>query len=922
MQAISYFNTWTNTVYPLTERTSALYCSTFRRPSSLVRCFRLCVFVFVVLLSTSVAEAQNSSTEADSSRTTPLSTTPPSSGLTSPVEFSAVDSLIFRLKSGSRLSTLHGSAKVTYDGTILTAHEIDLLMAEEELHARGVRSDTGWVGRPQIIQGGDPFISDELSFNLKTQRGRMVAVQTQYEEGFIRAGVLKAMEDSTLFIKDGLYTTCSCTEDPSYSLRSNKMKMIGRKWIYTGPIQLFLYNIPTPLWLPFGFLPAQDTRRSGPLPPTYGEDQFGFYLRDWGWYFSLNEYMDLQLQGGFWTRGSWESKTMYRYRKMYAYDGQVMFDYARFRNGEPGDPDYSIRKTSAFRWMHNQTIGQKASFNANVNMSSSSYLQAVSQNYDDRIRQDLQSSVKFSQRWTGKNLTVQMNQRQVLSTGDVTMTLPSLAFSQTSFKPFARQTRLPGTKDGLRDKLTVGYNFNMNNQYQFRPLEDSELLARGDTLAAEINWFDALLSKDDFARATGSNRQFDIKASHRIPISAPFSIRRVPLLGDLNLNVSPSLSYSEDWYLETERRELNVDSTGTDITYEPGFFALRQFSSSVSMGTTFYGLFPVSGFGYQGIRHTVRPQIGFSYRPDFFGEGWGNTRDYTDKNGENIEYAVVSGVGRGRQQALTFSLSNIFETKRIQADSLSTSRGTGALQLLNLSVSTAYNFAADSLKMNDVRLSARTRILGKVDINLSSSFSPYQVNELGRLVDDSSVSWTSPLGRMTSTNITMRTSLRSKRGAGDRPLTTPRAGLVQTQPGFGASSLDGSSNILQNSYGLSTNTDFSIPWSTTLDFSYSITKTGISSIRRAILNASFDLSLTPNWKLASRTGYDIEAGKMATTSLVLSRDFECWQMSFNWVPFGLYQSWGFDLHVKSGHLRDLLRIRQPKSDVKNRFGAF
>ena len=314
---------------------------------------------------------------------------------------------------------------------------------------------------------------------------------------------------------------------------------------------------------------------------------------------------------------------MYRYRKMYSFDGQLMVDYARFRNGEPGDPNYSVRQTSAFRWMHNQTIGQTASFNANVNISSSSYLQAVSQNYDDRIRQDLQSSIKFSKRWTGRNLTVQMNQRQVLSTGQVTMTLPSLSFSQSSFKPIAPRTRAPGSKEGFRDKLTVSYTMNVNNQFNFSPLDEAELLARGDSLAADINWFDALVSAEDYTRATGDSRQFDFRASHRIPISAPFTVNRVPLIGNVNLSLSPSLSYTEDWFLESERRALSADSSGVDVSYEPGFVALRQFTSSMSMSTTFYGLFPVSALGYSGLRHTIRPNIGFSYRPDFYGDRWG-----------------------------------------------------------------------------------------------------------------------------------------------------------------------------------------------------------------------------------------------------------------------------------------------------------
>ncbi|MDE2995646.1 MAG: putative LPS assembly protein LptD, partial [Bacteroidota bacterium] len=404
--------------------------------------------------------------------------------ITSPVTVMARDSLIFHLGRATRAGTLHGDASVTYDDSHLSAWEIDLLLADEQLHARGLQADTGWVGKPRIVQGEDEFTGTQLAFSLQTQRGRVVGAQTRYEEGFIAADVVKALEDSTLFIRNGVYTTCSCVEDPSYSLRSNRMKMVDRKWIYTGPIQLYLFNIPTPLWLPFGFLPAQDNRRSGPLPPTYGEDEFGFYLRDWGWYFAMNDFMDLQLQGGFWTRGSWESRALYRYRKQYAFDGQLRVEYGRFRNGERGDPGFSIRRTNSLRWTHNQTIGQRTSFNANVNLSSSSYLRAVSQDYDDRIRQDIQSSLKFSKRWSGQNLSIQASQRQQLSTGQVSLTLPSLSFSQRSFKPFERTSPTPGSRESIRDKLTVSYRASVNNRFNFQPLPDEELLARGDTLAA------------------------------------------------------------------------------------------------------------------------------------------------------------------------------------------------------------------------------------------------------------------------------------------------------------------------------------------------------------------------------------------------------------------------------------------------------
>lgn len=836
-----------------------------------------------------------------------------------PVQFVAGDSLVLFIRGDDKTGVLFGNASVRMAGAQLNAYRIDILFGDDELHARGLRSDSGWVGKPEFLRGSDVFDGETLAYNLRTKRGRVVGAETRYEEGTIRGAVVKAREDSVIFIKDGIYTTCECAEDPSYSLRSSKMKLVNKKWIYTGPLQLYLFNIPTPLWLPFGFLPAQDTRRSGPLPPIYGEDEFGFYLRDWGWYFALNDYMDLQLQGGFWTRGSWESRTLFRYRKRYGFDGQLQVSIARFKTGEQDDPDFSIRNTGSFRWTHNQTLSPTASFNANVNFSSSSYLRGVSQNYDDRTRQTIQSTLKFLKRWRTRTLSLQTSHTQVLETDEVSLTLPSLTFSQSSFKPLMRSSRAPGVSERFYEKLTVSYNMSMNNRFSFRRRSDEELIAAGDSAAIDISWFDALTSRSDYRRATGLDEQFDFKASHRIPVSAPFSVQRLPLLGDFGINFSPSVNYTEDWFLNTDRRQLSDDSLSVETSSEPGFFALRQYSMSISASTIFYGLFPVKIGPYQSIRHTVRPNLSFNFRPDYFEDKYGYTRTYTDKNGEDVRYAIVNGVGRGLQQQLSFSVNNTFETKRVAVDSTQTAPGLAPrpVKLLDLSLSSSYNFAADSLKFGNILLNARTRLFGQVDVDFRSSFSPYKVSPDGLIRNEYAFSFPGkPLGRMTRADLTIRTSIRSGRGDGSRPMTSPRAGYTNplTDP------FNPTSQFFRGTRPTDY-ADFSIPWSLSFDFTYGITRTGAASIRRAILNTTFDFSLTPNWKIASRTGYDFERNKLVTTTIAIARDFDCWQMSFNWIPFGDFQSWGFDLHVKSSHLRDLLRIQHPRSDVRNRFGS-
>jgi len=832
------------------------------------------------------------------------------------VHFSARDSLVLLLDTleGDQ-GHLVGDARVQYRDLELTAYRIDLLFDQEELRATGLPVDTGVVGRPQFRQGGDTFTGQELRYNLRTERGRVVGAQTRIEDGYLQARVVKVTEDSVLYVQGGTYSTCPCTDGraPSYSLRTSKMKVEGR-WIYTGPIQLYLFNIPTPLWLPFGFLPAIEGRRSGPLPVQYGEDERGFYLRGWGWYWAISDYMDLQIRGGIWTKGSWQISPLFRYAKRYAFSGQLMLDYLHNRSGEKGDPDFSVTNTASFRWTHNQTLGPSANFSANVNLTTSSYLRAISESYDDRVRQTISSNIRYSKSWSqaGRSLNLSLSHQEVLTTGAVQLSFPQLSFSQRAFKPFRHGT---GSRERWYERITVSYSGTLNNQFNFTPLPDETLLARGDTSALDISWYDALFSPSAYRRATGQDVPFQFRATHRIPVSASFSMQRLPVLDrPFPVTFSTSLSYQEDWFIRTERR--GVDSTGRVVTRSvPGFFALRQFSTGLSASTTIYGLFPVRVGPFEGLRHTVRPSLSFSYRPDFSSDFWGYMRTYRDTTGREVRYPVVQGVPVGRTQSLSFSLGNVFETKRVRTDtSGNVQRQT--LQLLNVDLSTSYNFAADSLRLSSVNISARTSALGPLSLNSSLVLSPYALAPDGRTVNRYVFDLRrGRLARITSFRLSASLSLRSRtRLAEAEAAAPPRARFGDPfSPDPVTSPIP---SLLDPALHYA---DFSIPWSLNLNFSYSMSRPAHRLTRSAILNVSFDFNLTPKWKIQGRGGYDFVRGELSTTSLFIVRDLGCWQMSLSWIPFGRYQSYAFELYVKSGRLRDLLRLRQPRSDIRGRF---
>lgn len=847
-------------------------------------------------------------------------------GLKEPVTFSARDSLVIVFGEEGDQGSLVGNAAVNYGRAKLEAHTIDILFEIDELRARGLPVDTGIVGLPTFTEGESPFTGLQLAYNLRTERGRVVEARTSIEDGFITAGVAKVTEDSTLYILDGAYTTCECDigETPSYSLRARRMKIVDQEHVYTGPIRLYLFNIPTILWLPFGYLPAKEGRRSGPLAPQYGEDVRGFYLRGWGWYQAINEYMDLQVRAGLWSKGSWQINPIYRYNQRYRYSGQLSVDYLRELSGERSDPDLQVQRRASLRWQHRQTLNPTANFNANLDLTSSGYLRTVSEQYNDNVRQTVSSNLSYNKQWPrgGRSLSLTARQTQVLATGETDLTLPSLTFNQSRRTPFKRDRRAPGQDERWYERLTVSYTGSLTNQFRFDPLSDEQLIAAGDSAATDISWYDALLHPSQYRRATGrADTPLDLEASHRVPISAPFSINRIPLINrSLLLNVTPNATYTEHWFLETERQR--VDSTNRVVRDpETGFFALRQFNAGVSANSTIYGIFPVGVGPYQGLRHTLRPTVALTFTPDFNSDFWGYTRTYTDTAGVAHAYDIVRGVNR-EQRSISFRLDNVFETRRVATDTTRQRGQNRTLKLFNVDLSSSYNFAADSLKLAPIQVSSRTRILNRLGLNFSATYSPYATDSLGRTVDRYVFS---PgglrLARLTDLRLSSDFSIRG--GGSGGTLGTSTLGTFQPgTPDFGAANpFGGQQPFSQTDYSTANQyTDFSIPWSLNTSLTYNLSRFGTTSQRTLTLNMRFDFALTPKWRIQGNSGYDFERGELVTTRLYIVRDFECWEMSFNWVPFGDFQQYGFDLHVKSGKLRELLRIQQPRADVRDRFG--
>ncbi|MFB6248689.1 MAG: putative LPS assembly protein LptD [Salinibacter sp.] len=908
------------------------------------------------------------------------------------VTFSAQDSMVIRTApEGRDQGMLYGNASMSYQGASLQAQTIEMNFQTGTLRATGAPSDTAQGSRPRFQMGsggsasggpgssgprppgsggtggGQSFTGKVLSYNLNTKRGRVVAARTQQRDGYVQGEAVKVFEDSTLFVNEGTYTTCKVPTgvSPSYSLRSNRMKLSDR-WVYTGPIQLYLFNVPTPLWLPFGLLPNIQGRRSGPLAPEYGEDRRGFYLRDWGWYFALNQYTDLTIRAGIWSQGSFEIRPRFRYEKRYNYSGDLQVTYRRERRGEEIDPDFVNRHEGQIQWNHSQDLSPTASINGDVNLvTSSNFARRNSRSYNDAVSQEARSSISYRKRWPngGRSLNISANQSQQFQSGAVSMTLPNLGFSQNSFKPFQQGQRVG--QERWYEKITTSYDLDVRNSYTFRPRDPQELRRNGtpadsalaDSIQqADISWYEALFDRQKYQLATGEDELYDFQASHRIPLNVSFRVDRY------NLSLSPNARYTSDWYLSTVRRTAQRDSTGRvgDIMERtvPGFYARHDFSTSFSASSEIYGTFPVGVGPFQGLRHRLSPSLSMNYQPNFNAPLWGRTRVLRFPNGtpvvrdstgtlvpqdsatgEPVRYDILEGqsVRRSTQQwSLNFSLRNVFETKRVTTDSTGR-QNSQRVQLLNLDVSgLSYNFAADSFRVgSNIGINARTRI-DPFNISLRSSFSPYALRrttfggETRFRREDRLMVAESPLTpvRLTQFRFSLGADFSSEGGGRGGPVGRNRRRGREAQrrgpsdagrqggrrPSRRGSTERGSSSRLS---------DIQIPWSLNFNFNYGLRKPRKDvTNRNATLSVNFNLNVTQMWRVQGNTGYDFVEGELSTTRISINRSLGCWDMSFSWVPFGRFKSYSFNLQVSSGQLSQLLQLQVPRQGGRGRLGGF
>ena len=813
--------------------------------------------------------------QTDSSRFLPLSP----NAISSVVHYQAADSIALDIKQ--RRAQLYNQGVIEYDGMELKADDVRVDFNRQMLYASPVADSTGHAsGHPFFKQDDAEYIADTITFNYGTKKGLISGVITQQGEGFLHGNRVKKMNDSVMYLNSGQYTTCNHAH-PHFAINFTKSKVIAGSKLITGPAYLTIEDVPTPLALPFAYFPITHDRTSGILVPSYGwMNNRGYYLKDGGYYFALGDHLDLSLLGELYTNLSWAAEARSNYYVRYKYKGNFDIRYGITKEGIYGDSNtYNRYSDFKIAWRHDQDAkaNPRSRFSADVNLQSRNYNRNTT-NRNDYFNSTTTSSISYTaQLGSAFNLATSLRESYNVQTGLMNIKLPSLSLSSVTFYPLRRSQ--PTGSYRWYENISLSYSLSADNNIT---AQDSDL----------------------FRQSTLDRMQYGVQ--HAIPLSSSIKVLKY-------FNWTNSISYNERWHWSTIRKSYDTATAVTTIDTVRGFRANRDVSFSSSLSTRIYGMFNFKYGPLRALRHVINPSVAFNFRPDFGSERLGYWQQYTDNSGYVHRYSIFEqslygGPVDGKSGQVRFSVGNNLEIKVKSAKDTVT--GTRKITLLeNLNLSMSYDLARDSLRWSDLSVSGRTTLFKNVILNYSGSFCPYEVDSLGRKHDQllwdtrrqlfrkDNATWSTQI----SVNLNNSTFKSDDKGhTGERPKGEQLVAPIMQSP------YNYNPALLMGTYA-----DFSFPWNLSLNYTFSY----VSKYDAALFNLKHDvtqtlsvsgsLNLTQNWRVAVSTGYDFVNHGMSYTSIDIYRDLHCWEMRFNWIPFGYYKSWNFQINIKASSLKDV-----------------
>ena len=838
-----------------------------------------------------------------------------------PIKYSSKDSMTYN--AIDRRVNLFGNSEVEYTNMDLVADIISMNIDSSLVFATHSTDSVGnKVGKPVFKQGEDTYEMEKITYNFKTQKGFIQNVSTEQGEGFMQSKESKRDGDGVVNLMHGTYTTCDANP-PHFYIALSRAKVYPGKEVIAGPSYVVAEGVPLPIAIPFFFFPFSNKYSSGLIVPTFGsETERGFYLKDGGYYFAINDRLDLHLLGEIYTKGSWGVNASSTYKKRYKYSGNLYANYLNTVEGEKNMPDYSVTKSIKLQWTHRQDpkASLNSSFSASVNFASESFERKnLSSLYNPLTysQSTRTSSVSYSYSFPNIGLTLSSsaNLSQNMRDSIISMTLPDLNINKSRFYPFKRKKLLG--KEKWYEKISMSYTGQLSN---------------------------SITTKEDHLLKSDLIKEWRNGMQHSIPVSATFSLFKY-------INITPSFNFKDRMYTNKVMQDWDYANQAVRRDTIYGFYNVYNWDLSVSANTTLYGMYKPSPkiFGNKiiAVRHVLKPNVSFSYAPDFSNSTYGyyETYTYTDSKGEvsTVQYSpfanALYGVpSRGKTGSIAMNISNNVEMK-IRSDKDST--GERKISIIDeLSGALSYNMAATYHKWSDLTTRLRLKLSKSYTFSMTAVWATYayEFDDNGNVVVGNRTEWShGRFGRFqgmsqnfhyTLSNSTFRkkhkSSKESDNSTEDEEVESEDNNIdPELSENLNHKPKEGETNNEVDQWGY---LKFSMPWTLTISYGINMRENTQARIRPKhmrypyklthTLNFSGNIRLSEGWNVNYASGYDFNYKKLSTTTASLMRDLHCFSMSCSIVLMP-YTSFNFTFRAKMSTLADVLKWEKRSSYSTN-----
>lgn len=818
------------------------------------------------------------------------------------VEYNAMDSMLFDLTTNE--VHLFGEAFVKYGDITLTADNIVYDFDSYLVYAEGgVDSVGNAVNKPIFKQGSESFDATRITYNFNTQKGFIKEVFSETNGAYVFAKKSKKQPNNQVHIKGGFFTTCD-NPNPHYSFRTGKMIVIPDDKVVTGPGYLAVGKVPLPIALPFLMFPNKTNQSSGLVIPSYGDSrEQGFFLRDGGFYWAMNDNIHTEFLGTIFTNGSWGIKNNTIYKKKYKYGGNFSVNYNDFKfgNQDINTGSYTQSKSYTLIWNHRQDpkASKYSSFSASVNyVNGSQYRDDISASVTNYVNQNFTSRISYNYAIPNSpfNLAATSSMTQRLNAQDGAdrqtfndLTLPQVTLNMNRIDlPLSWIRKNKAGKKRWYEKIGLTYNANLLNSLKFSPEQLDTINLNSENFRTYVNWRNGF--KQNASLSTSLNAK--------------------------TLSISPFVNVSNNIYSERINTFFNLDSLESITDTIRDISGVWGVNTGVNLTSKLYGMYAFKGDGWlKAMRHQITLTAGVTYDPGTPTNIYG----YYGEDGTFINYSPYTGAlfsppNSRPRNVYNFRLINDLEAKvKTKGDSTTTFEKVKFID--NLSAGASFDAFKDSIRWSNISINGRfTNLLNVLNINYSLNLDPYAYNTSSQKIADSWYNQTGKLVRIERANIVAQLRIKSaSKAKKHKPKNAAEQQIEEIE-----SEQVRDAEIENSETGFFDN--FRIPWNLNVNYNLTLNRPVDfdengqlieSSEYIQTLGFSTNFTLFEIFRFSVFSGYDfLNKEIQPTTRLALYVDLHCWELTMSFIPLGRQQSYSINFNVKSPLLKDLKLKRQ------------